>query len=281
MKSAVIIPNSGKDKDLQVTFDVFKKLISIGFQVYIENDLAYKFSGSIGYSLFPEDADVIIVVGGDGTVLDASGYAIKYDIPLLCVNLGKVGYLSEIEPDMLDLLDRLMTGDFTVSEKMLLEIASVNLIDEAHKYAVNDIVISHESYLGIANLKLVDSVGNSIKYRADGVILATPQGSTAYSLSAGGPIVAHDVGGIIATPICAHSFFDRSVIFNAFETITVTSISDDALNISVDGRYVSALSSDSSCIIKCADKKLKMISFSRNSMFSNLFKKMKMLEDTE
>ena len=278
MKKALIIPNPKKDPDLKVTYKVRDKLVSLGIESEIEENFVEKSSPS--EESIGDGFDFLVVVGGDGTVIDAAWYAIDKDIPLLGVNLGRVGYLSEVEPNSLDQLDFIAEGKFSVSERMLLSIDSEFCINR-HRYAVNDIVISHESYLGIADIRLEDSVGNSIKYRSDGLILSTPQGSTAYSLSAGGPVVAHDVDSIIATPVCAHSFFNRSVVFNSREHIRITNISSDPLNISVDGRYTGSLPPGKSCSIAQAEKRLKMINLSKNSMFSNLFKKMKMLEDNE
>ena len=276
MKKALIIPNPNKDPQLTVTFKVQKKLESLGVKTYVEEHFIEKYSHSD--TSLGEMFDFIVVVGGDGTVIDAASFAILCDIPLIGVNLGKVGYLSEIEPDSLDQLEHIFDGRASVSERMILTIDS-EFFDKNHKYAVNDIVISHDTYLGIADIRLEDSVGNSIKYRSDGVILSTPQGSTAYSLSAGGPIVAYDVDSIIATPVCAHSFFNRSVVFNAGEHIKVTNVSSDSLNISVDGRFAGSLPSGKSCTVSMANNKLKMLTLTKNSMFSNLFKKMKMLED--
>ena len=275
MKNAIIIPNKSKDIGLEVTSRVVKKLSEIGIKPYVNSELRVELPSAYYYDEVPL-CDLVIVVGGDGSVIDASRYATRLDVPMLCVNLGKVGYLSEIEPDRLDMLSLLATGEYTVKEKMLLEIKG----EGEERYAVNDVVLSHESYLGIADIGLEDSAGNAIKYRADGIILSTPQGSTAYSFSAGGPVVAHNVDCIIATPVCAHSFFNRSVIFSADDEIKLTNICNDDLNFSIDGRFYKALKSGESATVKRADKSLKMISFSANSMFSNLFGKMKMLEDT-
>lgn len=275
MKNAIIIPNAHKDEGLSVTSRVVEKLGALGIDACVSREYEGKLNGARFYSEMPV-ADLIIVVGGDGSVIDASHYAISLDIPLLCVNLGKVGYLSAVEPDKLEVLELLSRGEYTVEEKMLLEIVGQG----GGKYAVNDIVLSHESYLGIADIGLEDSVGNSIRYRADGVILSTPQGSTAYSFSAGGPVMAHNVDGIIVTPVCAHSLFNRSVIFSADEEIRLTNICIDDLNFSIDGRYFKTLKSGECATIRRAEKKLKMISFCENTMFSNLFGKMKMLEDT-
>lgn len=282
MKHIVIIPNPKKDKDFSVTKNLVEKLNFFGSAVYIEKKYGECFKSSvILYNEFPKSAEAIIVVGGDGSVLDASVTAIENDIPLLAVNLGKVGYLSEVEPDNLDILSCLFSGKFEIEEKMLLSVTHVSfgLAHKAERLAVNDVIVSHDNFLGIADFTLENGVGDCVKYRADGMILSTPAGSTAYNLSAGGPIVSHDIDSIVATPICPHSFFNRSIIFKATENIKLRNVSDTVLNISIDGRYFTNLSNNDECIIKMADKKLKMITFSENNMFSTLFKKMRILED--
>lgn len=283
LKNIVIIPNTNNDREMTVTSAVVTKLLELGLVPYINKEVAGDISGVSCYSEFPKECDLIMVVGGDGSVIDASGYAIDRDIPILGINRGKVGYLSEVEPDNLDILDRLVAKDYMIQEKMLLTLtlsSDMPRMDNIlSRYALNDIVISHDSYFGISAFRLEDSQGNSVKYRADGMILSTPQGSTAYSLSAGGPVVAHDVDCILATPVCPHSFFNRSVIFNADECIKVTNVGAAALNISIDGRYSLALWENESCTVKKAAKRMKMLTFSCNSMFSTLFKKMRITED--
>ncbi len=278
MKKAVIIANSTKDAELSVTSAVADKLERLGITVRIKTDFLAG-DAALDSEDFPNDADVIIVVGGDGSVLDAAKYSYQHGIPILCVNLGKVGYLSEVEPDSLDTLDSLVTGDYSIDEKMMLEVCYDGAGGRISRYAVNDVVISHDSFLGIANIRLEDSAGNSIKYRADGLIVATPQGSTAYSLSAGGPVVAHDVESIIVTPVCAHSFFNRSVLFNSADVLRVENVNNDVLKVSADGRLSFELAPGECATVRRADMKLHTVSFSKNSMFSNLFKKMRMLED--
>ncbi len=282
MKHIAIIPNPKKDRDFSVTKNLVEKLDFFDSTVYIEKKYGENLDLPVVlYDEFPRSAEAIIVVGGDGSVLDASVTAIENDIPLLAVNLGKVGYLSEVEPDNLDILSCLFSGKYEIEEKMLLSVTQVSfgLAHTAERLAVNDVIVSHDNFLGIANFTLENGVGNCVKYRADGMILSTPAGSTAYNLSAGGPIVSHDIDSIVATPICPHSFFNRSIIFKATENIKLRNISDTVLNISIDGRYFTNLSNNDECIIKMADKKLKMITFSENNMFSTLFKKMRILED--
>ncbi len=280
MKKAVIITNTKKDTDLSVTRAVAERLLNSGILPLVKAELLHIApSGAEPYTVIPSVADFIVVVGGDGSVIDASGYSITYGIPLVAVNLGTVGYLAEVEPDELHLLERLATGEYTIDNKILLSVEKDG--EAAATLAVNDLVISHDGYLGISELRVTDGHGNSISYRADGVILSTPQGSTAYSLSSGGPILAHGIDSILLTPVCPHSFFNRSVIFSANERLTVTNVGQGSLNISIDGRRFTSLEGGESCKVFVADKKIGMISFSENTMFRRLFKKMRLMEDID
>ncbi len=281
MKNAVIIPNQKKDAELKVTGALIKKLSELGIASYIDKTYGAVAEEAVLYSEFPSDAEMIFVIGGDGSVIDASECALKYDIPLLGVNLGKVGYLSEVEPDNLDILKRLLDGEYKITEKFLLsaELISENTVKKAEHLAVNDVVISHDDYFGIADFTVENALGDRVKYRADSIIISTPQGSTAYSLSAGGPIVAHNVNSLLITPVCPHSFFNRSILFDSKEALTVRNICEQNLKISVDGRSFTSLATGEACIVKVSDKKLKMITFSDNNMFSALFRKMRILED--
>ena len=282
MKKIVLMPNPTKDSGFKVTNILAKRLIGFGGEVYIDQKYAtFECDGVITYEDFPVDAELIIVVGGDGSMLDASVTAIKNDIPLLGVNLGKVGYLSEVEPDNLDILSRLFSGNYTVEEKMLLSVShhSFGVVSKSSRLAVNDVIISHDTFLGIADFILENGNCDSVKYRADGLILSTPAGSTAYSLSAGGPIVSHDIDCIVATPICPHSFFNRSIIFKDNEIIKIKNVSNTVLNVSIDGRYFTSLSNTDECVINMSEKKLKVLTFLESNMFTTLFKKMRILED--
>ncbi len=281
MKKTVLIPNPNKDAGLSVTRALAEKLLSFNAEPYISDAYASSVPSAVSFSELPSDADLVIVVGGDGSVIDASVAALEHDIPLLGVNLGKVGYLSEVEPDNLDILKRLCSGDYSIREHMMLSVSRKEN-DESVTFvrcAVNDVVITREDFLGIADFSLENSMGARVKYRADGMILSTPAGSTAYSLSAGGPIVAHDIDSITATPICPHSFFNRSVIFPPNEEITIKNTGRDVLNVSVDGRCITSLASGEECVVKRAEKRLKLITFNENNMFSTLFKKMRILEE--
>lgn len=281
MKDFVIIPNTVKDKDFSVTDKVVEKLISLGFRVYVSSSIGYINPAVCNYEVMPNGIDLIVVIGGDGSVIDASGIAIEKGIPTLGINLGKVGYLTEVEVNELSLLDRLVTGNYFITEKMLLTVDLDGMDPPCERYAVNDVTVSRDSFVHIADISVEDSINNAVKIRSDGLILSTPQGSTAYSFSSGGPILAHDVESILLTPVSPHSFFNRSVIFNSSEVIKITNCGEDPLNVFVDGRCIGSLGPGVSCRVRKAEKTFKVLTFTKNSMFSSLFKKMRVLGDID
>ena len=282
MKSVVIIPNPNKDSGLSVTARLVGKLTSLGLSVYIEKTFS-AISGALPYSEFPTDAELIIVVGGDGSVIEASRLAIENGIAIIGVNLGRVGYLTEVEPSNTDVFERLISGEYEIEEKMLLSVDTVceGANEASECLAVNDVVISHDNFLGICEFSLKNKNGDGVNYRADGVVIATPEGSTAYSLSAGGPIVSHGVGAMVVTPVCPHSFFNRSIIFKSDEKITVSNLGGGELNICTDGRFYKKLRCGESCTVYASEKRLKMLTFTKDNMFATLFKKMRILEDVK
>lgn len=283
MKNIVIIPNVSKDGVLSVTKQVAKIINENGGKAFIDKQYGNDYDGiASAYTEFPSDCDLIIVIGGDGSVIDASVLAVKHDVPILGVNLGNLGYLAEIEPDSLDTVNKLFDGEYKIEEKMLLTAIKRDLTGaEIHssRLAVNDVIISHENYLGVAEFMLITNDNENVKYRADGIIFSTPAGSTAYSLSAGGPVVDHGINSILATPICPHSFFNRSIIFNENADLTIKNTGKSMLKISIDGRLFDDLNPGEECIVKRSPSTLKLLAFNVNNMFSTLFSKMKKIEN--
>ena len=169
MKQIAIIPNLNKDAELKVSKNLADKLLSLGATVYIEEKYADFVSDDVKkFDVMPRCAELIIVVGGDGSVLDASVVAIERDIPVLGVNLGKVGYLSEVEPDNLDILSGIINGKYTIEEKMLLSVSHISgdKVVKSSRFAVNDVIVSHDTFLGIADFTLENGSGDFVKYRA-------------------------------------------------------------------------------------------------------------------
>ena len=282
MNRVMIVPNTLKDTDLRVTKMVVNKLLEFGIMPLVDREYFGILSEKAEYfTNHPQDAELVLVIGGDGSVIEASKIAISMNIPLLGVNLGNLGYLSEVEPNELDVLKKLKDGDYILEEKMLLElkIFKGDVIIATDRLAVNDIIVSHAEYLGIADIGLENNTGEIIKYRADSVILSTPTGSTAYALSAGGPIISHDIDSITATPVSPHSFFNRSIVYGANDELKASNIGNAPLKVSIDGRYFDTLLKGDYCKIKKSDKRLKMLTFSKDNMVTDLLNKLKILSD--
>ena len=149
MKNIVILPNPNKDIGFNVTNKLVANLKKLGFTTYAQRSFL-DISGCVYYDSFPKDAELIVVVGGDGSVIDASKYAIENDIPIIGVNLGKVGYLTEVDPSNMDVFENLVNGDYKIENKMLLsaEICGQSRV-ACERLAVNDVVISHSNFFGI------------------------------------------------------------------------------------------------------------------------------------
>lgn len=282
LKRIIIVPNPNKDEGLKVTAAIAEKLCSLGFECFVERKYGCDALVGVTYFDMSTDADLIVVIGGDGSVIDASRRAVEADIPLLGVNLGKIGYLSEVEPDNIGLLEMLSKGEYRLEDKMLLSVEKYcadGSVVYSERLAVNDVVISHDNYFGIAELRLENGQGELVNYRADGLIVATPAGSTAYSLSAGGPVISHELDSMTVTPVCPHSFFNRSVIFGPNECLKISNSGDRPLIVSVDGRYFTSIDSGEYCAVRKSARRFRMLTFTGNNMFTTLFNKIKIIGD--
>lgn len=177
------------------------------------------------------DVDMLIAVGGDGTMLTAVNSAIHQDVPVLGFNLGTIGFLTAAEPeDMKAVVARLKSGDFGIDERMTVE-ASVG---DRIGVGVNDVVIEKVDSQRLIELSVAIDGVEFVNYRADGLIVATPTGSTAYSFSAGGPLVSPALQAFVLTPVAAHSLFSRSVVISPEQEILVRVTRDRAVKVSVD-----------------------------------------------
>ncbi len=160
-------------------------------------------------------ADLVIVLGGDGSIMDAARRAAPRATPILGINLGRLGYLAELEMGELDLLDRVMKGDYRLDKRTMLkaEVISAGGKETQSAVALNDAVISNGSIARIIDLQLSESGQPINTYRADGLIICTPTGSTAYSMSAGGPVADPRISCFCVTPICPHMSASRPILF--------------------------------------------------------------------
>lgn len=225
MDKFYIITNSDKDKDFQITNEIVSYLKKNGKKCQVQQ-AERKLKGAYHYTnpeLIPEGTQCILVLGGDGTLLQAARDVVYRKIPMLGINLGTLGFLAEVDRQSIHAaLDKLIADDYEIEERMMLT-GTVWHGDKiiGQDIALNDIVIGREGPLRVVRFKnyVNDVYLNS--YNADGIIIATPTGSTGYSLSCGGPIVSPNAAMTLMTPIAPHTLNTRSIIFPEEDVITV------------------------------------------------------------
>ncbi|MBQ7292846.1 MAG: NAD(+)/NADH kinase [Clostridia bacterium] len=186
-----------------------------------------------------ETAELIIVLGGDGTIMDAASKSTARATPVLGINLGRLGYLAELEMSELDMLDEVMKGNYTIDKRTMLKAEIIGRNGETQAaYALNEAVISNGSIARIIDLQLSEGGKVVNTYRADGLIVCTPTGSTAYSMSAGGPIADPRLNCFCVTPVCPHVMNARPILFPDDVVLEVKHICkrEKVLYLTLDGR---------------------------------------------
>ncbi|REK20250.1 MAG: NAD(+)/NADH kinase [Actinobacteria bacterium] len=203
-----------------------------------------------------EPADMIVAVGGDGTMLSATAAALELDVPVLGFNLGTIGFLTAADPEDLEsVVKRLHNGDFGIEERMTVAAT----VGSNTVVGVNDVVIEKVDSQRLIELEVeIDGV-RFVTYRADGLIVATPTGSTAYSFSAGGPLVSPALKAFVVTPVAAHSLFSRSVVFPPERDIIVTVSRDRAVKASVDKTNLGQIGPGDTVVIRQGERPARFV----------------------
>lgn len=270
----VLFPNFGKRNALPTALKCCDILTELGMEIFAaescKNELSEKSFVKFGdIDEITRDADTLIAIGGDGTILKASVYASEYDKPLLGINTGRLGFMASVEIDELDMLSGLKTGDYTLETRMMLDARIVRDGAAVSEHtALNDIVIARH-YSKITDYEISADGITVSSMRSDGMVFATPTGSTAYALSAGGPILEPETECIQLTPICPHSLFSRTMVFTSERSLEVRHFSDDdSVYYSVDGRARCRFMKNDKLMIKKSDKKLRLIDIKGRSFFN-------------
>lgn len=239
---AAIMPNLSKQNALQHTVRLNQKLNELGAEVLMKSGLKdyFKDSGILFYDNFYEmmnDCDIVIAVGGDGTIIHCARSAAAAGKPILGINVGRLGFVAELETDEFDQIEKLTSGGYTLENRMMLEISLEQNGEKKTYTALNDAVIARGALSRILDLKVSFNNTKVCDYRADGLILSTPTGSTAYSLSAGGPVIDPQLECILLSPICPHSLLTRPVIFSPDSKLSVQAHSDyeSEIFLTIDG----------------------------------------------
>ncbi len=269
MKNITVITNPDKDIGYIYTNKIKSFLDGKGRLSFIDSysDIEKKLVG----------ADVAIVLGGDGTILRCAGEAAKTATPILGINLGNLGFLADVETTDIEVaLDKLLNGNYVVEERFMLDAEIIRGEHTVEKVsALNDIVVSRSSFKRIVATDIYVDDSFAAHYDGDGIIVATPTGSTGYSFSAGGPIVDSSVFASIITPICPHTSFSTPMVIPGTKIIKIKfkdSFSQCSM-LTVDGQQGYDLEPEDTVIIKASDKKTGLIKFDNSNFYEMLCKK--------
>ena len=217
--------------------------------------------------------DFILTLGGDGTILSLARAIGNRGIPILGIHLGELGFLAEVVlEDMFTRLDDVVEGDYNIQKRMVIKCIVNNGTEPQTFYALNDIVVDRGKSHRLLNCELLANDDFVAKYKADGLIVATPTGSTAYSLASGGPIVMPKFGSIVVTPICPHTLTLRPIVFPDDQILEISFPVDGEkdMALAVDGQVNEYLESTAKVVIQKAPYKINMVNFTDSNYFNTL-----------
>ena len=288
MKHFFVISNESKDKDLQTANRIKEYLEQKQCVCKVATDYGADTSKAFSTDIeeIPEETECIIVLGGDGTLLQAANDVYKRDLPMFGVNMGTLGFLTDIEKHQIyGALDLLRKDEYKIEERMLLEGSYRNEQGEqVTKIALNDVVLNKGRFYHLVSVKIY--INNELldQYIADGVIVSSPTGSTGYNLSAGGPVMLPTMEGIIITPICPHSLNNRSLVVSAEDEIVlefgpIRNEREDEAILVVDGMVQRTLHNGERICIRRAEEKTKLIKLGKTSFFEVFHEKLGMGQD--
>jgi len=277
LKKFCIITNPEKDKNFRLTTEIEKYLVECGFTSYRavgRDSVPY---GFIHTDCLEEGTDCAIVLGGDGTLLHAARDLAQFNIPILGINLGTLGFLVEVEADKIkEAIDRIKNGDYRIEEHMMLRVKS----GEKELHLLNDAILSCSGNTKaiIRLMVYINDVPMQL-FAGDGMIIATPTGSTAYNLSAGGPVLAHNSRMMVMTPVCPHSLGNRSIVLHENDRIKVEfktsrSYLDDRAIITADGMPFGSMADGETVEICKSDRVTRLIRFEEEAFYKALRSKL-------
>lgn len=276
----VIFPNLKKKDAYNCTLSVCKILSELGAEISMDDQYSETFSDikQVRFGKFrnlAEEADIAIAIGGDGTILKCASGMTGTDTLLLGINTGRLGFMASVEKDNLGVLKNLFSGDYRISERMLIEAEYTSDKGTEIFHALNDIVVSSR-YSKIIEFDVYVNGILTGNYLADGAVFSTPTGSTAYALSAGGPIIEPELECIEMNLICPHSLFARPMIYTADSVITLVHHSTEELKVgfSVDGNEPVKIKEDSGIIIRKSSNKIKLIDMTGITFYDSLNRKL-------
>ncbi len=219
-----------------------------------------------------EGIDLLAVAGGDGTILKVAAQMCALDVPILGINLGRVGFLSEISPDGFpEALQKYMAGEYQIESRMMLE-CCVN--GEKHFSCLNDLLLYKRTFEGLVHISMTINGTDAGSVFCDGLIVSTPTGSTAYSMAAGGPVIAPGLDAAILTPICPHSLYMRPIVVMADKQMELDLRMQDDGVLNIDGRQICTIGPDDSIAVRKADVVTKFIRLGDKNLYQLIRQKL-------
>lgn len=272
IKKVALLFDEKKEYNLKIIENAISVLSDCGVQIFLSSKIKnYIKNKSVNFfddvNIIIPNIDVAIILGGDGSIIYFSKLCAGFNKPVLGINTGKVGFLSTIEKDELDKLKLLVDGKYIVENHFLLEI----------KYsgrtflALNEFVVSRNPLLRMLDFEIYKLEEKIFSFRADGVIITTPTGSTAYSLSAGGPIIDNDADCLAITPVCPHEVSCKCMVIPSNCEISIKTQGEVVLNADGVGEFAGL--NGEMIKIKKSDFAVKFIKFSKNHLYENIEKK--------
>ena len=280
----VLTPNPYRDKQFRTVQQAKKILEGCGVQTALclpfDVDRDYELPKNLEFrDLHHEinDADLLICFGGDGTILHASKIATAHNLPILGVNIGTMGFIAELEAGELELLRRLPAGDYTIEPRSMIDVTVTGANGQRllHETALNDAVVTKGAIARVVQVSVYCDNVEATSFSGDGVIISTPTGSTAYSMSAGGPIVEPLAKNLIFSPICAHAMLAKTFVVSPERVISVKigKIGRHNAYLSVDGGRAFRLNTGDIITTKASQKVTKLVRLKQTSFFEILNKK--------
>ena len=277
MKHVILTPNPYRDHNFQTVRTALQILKDAGVEAKVclpfEVDRSFELPKDIRFHRLDREinnAELVICFGGDGTILHMAKTATRKNVPILGVNIGTLGFMAELESTELHLLAKLAKDEYTIDRRMMLDVVVQRDRDIIfHDIGLNDVVITKGAVARIAHLSVKCDGIQAMQCGGDGLIVATPTGSTAYSLSAGGPIVEPEARNILITPICAHDVVSRCIVASDKRTVTVELIQNARRNayLSVDGGKSLRLNMGDVTTIKKSNLETKLLRLKDRSFY--------------
>lgn len=283
MKKFCIITNSDKEAGMKAAKYIQELLKGFGADCHVLKNEPMGQAGQPRYTnekFVPEETECAFVLGGDGTMIQAANDLAHLDIPILGVNVGTLGFLTEVEEDGLaDACRRLVADDYSVEKRIMLYGYLEGQEEKYNRHALNDFVVTKSGICRLITLKVYVGEELADEYRADGIIVCTPTGSTGYNLSAGGPVLAPSMASMSITPICPHSLNNRSLVVSAGDVIRIEigqskeSQMDEA-TLMVDGNRILQMKTGDSVVIRRSLEDTSLVKLTKTCFFERMREKL-------